>query len=66
VHLFYRARLLGLDFKPGEETLEIAMVDEAAIPWPEIAFRTVSITLKRWFEDRSKGRFGFHADDLNS
>src|SRR5882672_3786180 len=25
VHLFYRARLLNLEFKPGEETLELAL-----------------------------------------
>jgi len=66
VHVFYRARLLDLDFKPGEETLEVALVEEARIPWPEIAFRTVGVTLRRWFEDRAKGTFGFHADDLNS
>jgi ADP-ribose pyrophosphatase YjhB (NUDIX family) len=42
VHLFYRARLLDLDFKAGEESLEVALYDEAAIPWKEIAFRTVA------------------------
>src|SRR6185295_1396613 len=45
VHLFYRARLLDLDFKPGEETLEVALLEETAIPWKEIAFRTVAATL---------------------
>jgi ADP-ribose pyrophosphatase YjhB (NUDIX family) len=64
VHLFYRARLRDLEFKPGEETLEVALVEEAAIPWQEIAFRTVGLTLKRWFADRERGTFGFHAEDL--
>jgi ADP-ribose pyrophosphatase YjhB (NUDIX family) len=64
VHLFYRARLRSLEFKPGEETLEVALVEEAAIPWKEIAFRTVATTLRRWFEDRAQGRFGFHAEDI--
>jgi ADP-ribose pyrophosphatase YjhB (NUDIX family) len=64
VHLFYRARLRDLEFKPGEETLEIALVEEAAIPWQEIAFRTVGLTLKRWFADRSQGSFTFHAEDI--
>ncbi|MSQ53825.1 MAG: NUDIX hydrolase [Betaproteobacteria bacterium] len=64
VHLFYRARLLELDFKPGEETLEIAMVEEAQVPWKELAFRTVSMTLKQWYEDRRSGAFGFHASDI--
>jgi ADP-ribose pyrophosphatase YjhB (NUDIX family) len=64
VHLFYRARLVDLAFKPGEETLETVLLEEARIPWNEIAFRTVGLTLKRWFEDRARGSFGFHAEDI--
>jgi ADP-ribose pyrophosphatase YjhB (NUDIX family) len=64
VHLFYRARILDLEFRPGEESLEVALVAEDAVPWKEIAFRTVGITLRRWFADRAQGRFGFHAEDI--
>ena len=64
VHLFYRARLLSLEFKPGEETLEVALFEEGRIPWKDIAFRTVGLTLKRWFADRKAGAFGFHAEDI--
>ena len=64
VHLFYRARVRNLEFRPGEETLEVALFDEERIPWPEIAFRTVGLTLKHWFADRKTGAFGFHAEDI--
>jgi len=64
VHLYYRARLRNLEFKPGEETLEVALIEEAQIPWKEIAFRTVGLTLKHWFADRGRGAFGFHAEDI--
>jgi ADP-ribose pyrophosphatase YjhB (NUDIX family) len=64
VHLFYRARLLDLEFRPGEESLEVAMVDEAAVPWKDLAFRTVGLALKHWFADRKAGAFGFHAEDI--
>ena len=64
VHLFYRARLRALDFKPGEETLEVALYEEERIPWKDIAFRTVGLALKRWFADRGRGAFGFHSEDL--
>ena len=64
VHLYYRARVRELGFKPGEETLEVALFEEARIPWHDIAFRTVGATLKHWFADREKGGFGFHAEDL--
>jgi len=64
VHFFYRARLLALDFKPGEETIEVALFEEARIPWKDIAFRTVGRTLKLWFADRARQTFAFHAEDL--
>lgn len=62
VHVIYRARLLDLAFAPGEETLEVALFDEAAIPWQQIAFRTVAMTLRHFFADRAAGVFGVHAE----
>ena len=64
VHVFFRARLLDLDFKAGEESLEVALFEEAQVPWKDIAFRTVGLTLKHWFADRTRGAFGFHAEDI--
>jgi ADP-ribose pyrophosphatase YjhB (NUDIX family) len=64
VHVFYRARLLDLEFKPGVESLEVALFEESAMPWKDIAFRTVGLTLKHWFADRARGSFGFHAEDI--
>ena len=64
VHLYYRARLRNLEFKPGEESLEVALMEESRIPWKEIAFRTVGLTLKHWFADRKHGTFQFHAEDI--
>jgi ADP-ribose pyrophosphatase YjhB (NUDIX family) len=64
VHLFYRARLQDLDFKPGDESLEVALFEEARLPWKDIAFRTVGLTLKFWIADRARNSFGFHAEDL--
>lgn len=64
VHLAYRARLLDLDFEAGEESLEVALFSEADIPWDEIAFRSISITLRHYFADRRAGHFKFHTCDL--
>jgi len=66
VHLFFRARLLDLDFKAGEESLEVALFREADIPWDHVAFRTVGYTLKKWLEDRARGSFGFHSHDISA
>jgi ADP-ribose pyrophosphatase YjhB (NUDIX family) len=64
VHVFFRARVVDAEFRPGAETLEVALYEEAEVPWKDIAFRTVSLTLERWFADRRKGSFGFHAAEI--
>ncbi len=65
VHVFYLARLLDLDFAPGEETLETRLFAPEEIPWNDVAFRTVALTLRHWLADRAAGRFGFHAEDIS-
>ena len=65
VHLFYRAKLLSVDFDPGSETIEAKLFAEADIPWDELAFQTVRETLKLYFENRRNGKFDFHVRDLD-
>jgi ADP-ribose pyrophosphatase YjhB (NUDIX family) len=64
VHVIYRARLLDLDFGPGEESLEVRLFREDEIPWDEIAFRTISQSLRHFFADRKAGCFGVHTGEL--
>jgi ADP-ribose pyrophosphatase YjhB (NUDIX family) len=64
VHVIYRARLTNPEFSAGQETLEIALLDEPAIPWPQIAFRTVALTLQHYFSDRRNGAFQFHDGEI--
>lgn len=65
VHLVYRARLLDLDFSAGEESLEVALLREDEIPWDQIAFRTIGMTLRYFFEDRRRGNWPFHCTSLS-
>lgn len=60
VHLFYRARLLDPEVAPGTESLDTALLDESAIPWEDIAFRSVALSLRQYLDDRRRGRFEFH------
>jgi len=52
VYVFFRARLLDLDFAAGEESLEVRLFRENEIPWSELAFPTVGRTLECYFADR--------------
>jgi hypothetical protein len=56
--------LRDIDFEPGEESLEVRLFREADIPWGDLAFRTVSETLRHFFADRSRGIFGVHTGSI--
>ncbi|MDO9419997.1 MAG: NUDIX hydrolase [Herminiimonas sp.] len=71
VHMFYRATLLDLNYAAGIESLEVKMFAADEIPWDEIAFQTVSHTLKFFLADhaaRKEGaqgaNYGFHTYDI--
>jgi ADP-ribose pyrophosphatase YjhB (NUDIX family) len=64
VHLFYRARLLDLDFAAGEESLEVRLFSEGEIPWDDLAFPTTAETLRFYFADRKAGRYALHTGDI--
>jgi ADP-ribose pyrophosphatase YjhB (NUDIX family) len=66
VHVMFRAKLLEPKFAPGLESLEVALYDEASIPWPELAFASGEYALRRYFADRSAGREDHHFTELKS
>jgi ADP-ribose pyrophosphatase YjhB (NUDIX family) len=65
VHMMFRARLAEPRFGAGPESLEVALVDEAEIPWQDIAFRSVDFALRRYLEDRRRGAEGHHFTTLD-
>lgn len=50
VHIFFRATLDNLQFSPGVESLDVKMFNLSDIPWKQIAFETVKITLEAQIE----------------
>lgn len=65
VYLFYRGELAGGSFGPGDESLEVALFDEADIPWDTLSFPVITETLKHYFADRSSGVFPTRSQVLN-
>lgn len=64
IHMFFQAEMIDPTLDPGPETLEAGLFAEHEIPWDSLAFRTVSQTLKWFFEDRRLGRFNLHTDTI--
>jgi len=64
IYLFYRAELVSPDFAPGFESTEVALFEEADIPWDDLAFPVVRETLEHYFSDRSRGVFPVRSRDI--
>jgi len=64
VYMLFRGRLQDLDFSPGDESLEVALMDEHEMPWQQMAFPTVSEALKLYFADRAHGSFPVRMLDI--
>lgn len=64
VHVIYRARLSAPKFAAGDETLALRLFAEGEVPWSQIAFQTVAVTLRHYFADRANGSFRFHDGEI--
>ena len=57
VHMMYRATLAEPEYKPGLESLEVALFNWDDIPWEELAFPSVHWVLNHF--DSVRGKTGF-------
>ncbi len=64
VYVFFRARLLDLDFRPGHESLEVRLFTEDEIPWNELAFPVIRDTLRYYLQDRQRDVFPTRVGDI--
>jgi len=57
VYTMYRGGLIDGLASPGIESLEVALVEEADMPWNDMAFQVVTETLKLYYRDKEQGLF---------
>jgi len=60
VHVFFRATLPEARYGVGEESLEVALLSAADIPWADIAFPSTDFALRHYLEDRAAGSERHH------
>lgn len=64
VYTMYRGDLIDGAASPGIESLEVALLTEAEIPWKNLAFHVISETLKLYYKDKAQGDFATHYGDI--
>jgi ADP-ribose pyrophosphatase YjhB (NUDIX family) len=66
VYMMFLAKLVDPDVSPGVESLEVKLVTEQEIPWDEIAFTMVRLTLRHYLEDRKTGIYLPRTGDIRA
>ena len=64
VYLFFRASIAEMNLGFTEETLQVGLFTEAKIPWRELAFPVVRITLEHYFQDVPNKTFPVRMFDI--
>lgn len=64
VYMMYRSALLKPEFSSGIESLDVQLFSEQEIPWGDLAFKTMRMSLEYYFEDRKAGSFKFRSTDV--
>ncbi len=64
IYSLYRARMLDPAISAGVESLEVAFVEPAEIPWAELAFPVVHHALELYLADMQSGRWHCHTGIL--
>lgn len=65
VYMMYRSVLLKPEFSSGIESLDVRLFSEHEIPWDELAFETMRMSLECFFKDRQTGAYMFRSTDIN-
>jgi len=64
VYMMFRAPLIDGQHAAGEESLETRLFHEHEIPWDQLAFPSITRTLRYYFEDRKTGNYEMRVRDL--
>ncbi len=64
VYMMFRASLANGSFRPGPESLDVQLFDEHEIPWDELAFPVVKLTLERYYNDLRTNKFPVYVENI--
>ena len=64
VYMFFRADVINGLYGVGIESLETRLFSEEQIPWDNLAFPTITRTLKLYFSDRKNNAYPVRMEDI--
>ena len=64
VYMMFRTHLKTGDYQPGPESLDVRLHEEHEIPWDELAFPVVKLTLERYYKDIKNSHFPVYVENI--
>ena len=64
ITMFFLATMPTPTYSAGAESLYVQLFDEQSIPWDNLAFQTISRTLKYFFSDRKDQNFPIRMEQI--
>ncbi len=64
-YMFYLADLDAPSFESGVESLDVQLFEEADIPWEDLAFPVIKLSLEAYFADRDSQQFPVRYEELD-
>lgn len=65
VYMMFRGVLPAEEFAAGPESLDVRLFEHHEIPWDELAFPVVKLTLERFLDDAVKDLFPVYVEDIH-
>ncbi len=64
IYVMFRGDLVAGRASPGDESLDISLMEENDIPWDDLAFPVIKESLELYFADKRKNCFTLHYGDM--
>ena len=64
IYVMFRGELVEGRASPGDESLEVLLMDENNVPWDDIAFPVIRESLELYFEDQQNNNFTLHYGEM--
>jgi hypothetical protein len=53
------------EYAPGPESLEVRLFEECEIPWDELAFPVMKLSLEKYYSDVKKNDFPVYVENID-
>lgn len=66
IYMLYLSEMEKPEYASGPESLEVELFAPDEIPWDQLSFKIVDVTLKHWVRDLEQGEYPLHRGEIDA